>query len=111
MEITTDNVERDVLCWHDLTDSERAEFSYIDTEEAQDEAGFFRFQETAYDLGEFCRITKRSTGVDTHPCTLKVDDDSPLLEWNGYLSDSYHSMVLVRYVGFLEAVIVGIAAS
>lgn len=77
----------------------------------QDEAGFFRFQETTYDLGEFCRITRRSASTDTHPCTLKVDDDGPLLQWNGYLSDSYHSMVLVRYVGFLEAVIVGIAAS
>ena len=84
--IKTNNVPRDVLYWWELTDTERAEFDYLDSEVAQSDASFFRHRGNVYDLGEFMI--------------------SPVKGWDGYHSDSYFSGMLVRYVEDCERVII-----
>jgi len=90
--IRTNNKARDVLSWHDLTDKERADFDYIDTEEQQLEASFVRYKGCVYDLGEF--MTCRN-----------MPEFSPITNWDGHFADSYFSGVLLRYVDNFERVI------
>ena len=106
LEIVTDGVERDIVSWLGLTDEERAEFDYLDAGH-QEEASFFRFQGKIYNLGEFCRISGRSSIDDIS--VLRVDDDSPLFQWDGYLTEAYDSMILVRYTDDKEAIVIGTA--
>ena len=42
--------------WQDLPPEAHAEFDYLDTPEKQDEAVFFRYGGTWFDLGEFMRF-------------------------------------------------------
>ncbi len=101
MEIRTNNVPRDILDGHELTDKERTEFDYIDwdaVERGEDSASFFRYRGVTYDLGEF----QTSSGLPT---------DSPLTDWDGFQSESYFSAVVVRYVDDFERVVVGLALS
>ena len=86
MTIKTNNVPRDVLFWYELTDAERAEFDYLDSEVAQSDASFFRHRGNVYDLGEFMV--------------------SSIKGWDGIRSDSYFSGMLVRYVDGWQRVIV-----
>ena len=85
----------------ELSPKERAEFDYIDwqaIDDGLDSATFFRYRGTLYDLGEFSRdwgITK-DTGL---PESLR--------QWDGYLSDSFFSGIVVRIVDDGESVIVG----
>jgi hypothetical protein len=99
--IVTNNIPRDVLDGSELTDAERAEFDYLDwpaIERGEDSASFFRYKGQVYDLGEFDRWSG--------------PEDSPLAAWHGFVSDTYFSGVLVRYVedatyGYGESIVVG----
>lgn len=90
--IRTNNQPRHILYWHDLTDEERAEFDYLDTAEHQQDARFVRYRGWVYDLSEFSAV-------------------GPMMSldcWDGYVSDSFYSGVVCRYVGNdCEAVIMG----
>ena len=86
MTIKTNNVPRDVLYWYELTDAERAEFYYLDSDDAQCSASFFRHRGNVHDLGEFMI--------------------SPVKGWDGYHPDSHFSGMLVKYVQNCERVIV-----
>ena len=97
MKIKTNNVPRDVLHWWDLTDAERAEFDYLDSDDRQNFASFFRYRGVVYDLGELIRIDKT---VAPHPQRQGWED------WDGYHSNSYFSGILVRYVDGWQRVIV-----
>lgn len=97
MTIKTNNVPRDVLHWYELTDAERAEFDYLDSDDAQCSASFFRHRGTVYDIGEIIRIDKT---VAPHPQRQGWE------KWDGYHSDSYFSGILVRYVEDCERVII-----
>ena len=95
MQITTNNVPRDVLTDWDLTESERSEFDYLDLNAG--EGSFFRYRGIAYDLGEF---------------TVWNNPESPTNEnWDGFRSDSYFSGLVVRYCNDCEQVVVGLALS
>lgn len=94
--VVTNNQPRDVIEVWELTDKERTEFDYLDwaaIERGEDSATFIRYRGGTYDLGEFmlCRGMPLS---------------SPLIAWDGYLSDSFFSGILVRYVENAERVIV-----
>jgi hypothetical protein len=96
MTIKTNNVPRDVLEAFELSAGERAQFDYLNwpaLEAGEDSASFVRFKGELYDLGEF------ST-------TSGMPEFSPLRAWDGYLSDSYFSGILVRYCEHFERVIV-----
>lgn len=95
--IICNNVPRDILDGYDLTPAERAEFDYVNwpaIDAGEDSASFFRYRGTVYDLGEFL-------------ITRTMPEFSPLNRWDGYISDSFFSGVVVRYVDNFERVIVG----
>ena len=89
--IITNNIPRDFVYGHELTDNERKEFDYLDDDEIL-EASFVRYKGWTYELGQFMR------------CDTTY---SPLSEWSGYCSDSAFSGVLLRYTEDFEQVIMG----
>jgi len=94
MEVITNNVPRDVIYGYELTDTERKEFDYVDfhSDDGQYHE-FFRYKGEVYDIGEF-----------------QIVPDMLLKEmkwWDGYISDSFFSGILVKYVDEFERVIVG----
>jgi hypothetical protein len=95
--IITNNVPRDVLDGYDLTLGERAEFDYLDwsaIEQGEDSASFFRYKGEVYDLGEFGH-------------TFGMPEFSPIRAWDGYISDSFFSGIVVRFCDDFERVVVG----
>ena len=82
IKITTNHVPRDIVYGFELSDKERQEFDYYTPDEL-DNAEFFRYKGRAYDLGEFMRI-------DGH-------DDKEFTKWDGYMSDSFFSGILVKW--------------
>lgn len=110
MQIKTNHAARPILYWYELTEAERAELDYLDTEEAQQDFQGFRYRGNIYDLREFQVIRTRGQqaqglGHFAHTC----EDDSPLARWGGILTDSYFSGIVVRSAGHYESVIVGLA--
>lgn len=88
MNITTNNVPRPVIEGWELTDKERQEFDYLDwsaIDQGEDSASFLRYRGRLYDLHEFDRV---SGGYF----------DGVLEGWDGILTDSFFSAVVVRYV-------------
>lgn len=100
--VTTNHVPRDVISWYELTDVERSEFDYLNTEERQDESTFFRYKGSVHDLGEFMRDYGMTRGSDL---------PESLFAWDGYRSDSFFSALVVRYVDDGDRVIVGLVLS
>lgn len=85
--VTTNNVPRLVIDDYQLTEKEQKEFDYLDWEaikEGRESASFFRYGGRLYDLGEF-----------TITSELR---DATLARWDGYMSDSFFSGIVVRYV-------------
>ena len=76
---------------------EREEFDYIDwpaIEDGTDSASFFRYSGVTYDLGDFQTI-HRDWGMMRDS---SAPIDHPFLAWDGYISDSFFSGILIRYV-------------
>jgi hypothetical protein len=99
MTIITNHVPRDVVEAYELTPKEREEFDYHDwdkIERGEDSPTFFRYKGEVYDLGEF----SSTDNIFYH------DPLHPFRKWSGYLSDSYFSGMLVKYVDNFERVIV-----
>jgi len=95
IKVTTNNVPRDIIDAYELSESERAEFDYLDWEaidDGRDSASFFRFKGELYDLGEFMR-------------------DACPEGWDGGRADSFFSGVVVRIVDDGERVVVGTVLS
>ena len=86
--IKTNNRWRDPIYWHELTEKERKEFDYLDTDERQIESTFFRYRGNVYDLREFMRV---------NDMTQHAREDSGFASWHGYQSDSYFSGILIRF--------------
>lgn len=81
IEIRTNGKFRPVLYGFELTDSERRDFDYIDSDDF-DGSTFVRYKGRLYDVGEFLRIPERS---------------EDLAGWDGYAPDSYFSGTLIRF--------------
>ena len=96
--IRTNNVPRPVLEPYELTAEEQFDFDYLDwaaLEAGTDSASFFRYKGQVYDLGEFMT-------------TSGLPEFNPLRKWDGYISDTFFSGVVVRFTGaYLDEVIVG----
>jgi hypothetical protein len=90
--VKTNNVPRLLIDAYELSEKERAEFDYLDWQKidaGEDSATFFRYKGQLFDLGEFSRdygITK-GAGLPDH-----------LSKWDGYMSDTFFSAYVVRYV-------------
>jgi len=85
MDIATNNHWRPMLYWYELSDTERQEFDYLDSD-ACEFARFARYKSRVYDLGEFVHVDP----------TMQVHHPE-FGAWQGYQSDSFFSGVLVRY--------------
>lgn len=88
--VRTNNVPRLLIDAYQLTAAERADFDYINwaaIEAGEDSATFFRFRGQLYDLGEFTTTygITRGAGLPDH-----------LAKWDGYMSESAFSAVVVR---------------
>jgi len=81
--IKTNNVPRELLMWHELTDKEREGLDYI---KVPDERGtdFFRYKGQIYDVHEFMT-------------TSTLPDEHPWRKWQGYQTDSFFSGIVIRY--------------
>ena len=87
VEFTTNNVPRFVLDAYELTEKERAEFDYIDWDaiaRGEDSATFIRYRGWTYDLGDFMR-------------TNEIGLPDEFREWDGYVSDTFFSGIVVKY--------------
>lgn len=92
MKLTTNNVPRDLIYFSDLTEKEQKNFDWYDDDENSG-LDFFRYRGNAYCLSEFMRVTKL--------------EREWFKDWDGYMSDSYFSGIVVRYVNDFEQVVVG----
>lgn len=87
MDIITNNVPREVVEAYELPIDVRDEFDYLDwtnIEMGADSATFVKYKGQWYDLGDF--ISTNAPGLDAFS------------EWDAYVSDSFFSGVLVKYV-------------
>ena len=85
--IKTDHKFRELLHWYELTNKERAELSGLYDGIA--DSSFFRYRGSVYDLASFMRIS----------------EGAPFPEnYNGYMSDSFFSGVLIELSTCGEAV-------
>ena len=89
MKIVCNNVPRHIIYGYELSEKERAEFEYIESEEFETHE-FFRYKDVIYDTGEFMRI---DSAIAPHSQREGWEN------FDGYASDSYFSGVLVKYVG------------
>lgn len=72
--------EMNLLSWYELTPKEQKEFtSYLDTDEKQTDATFFRYRNWCYDLGEIMRV--QSYAPEYLQC------------FDGFMSDTFFSGV------------------
>ena len=93
IEVRTNNVPRWTCNWHELSDAEKAEFDYLDTEQRQDDATFFRYKGQVWDLGEFVRTEKGG--------------DLRRAGWIGVSSQSAFHAVVVKLANDGDQVVVG----
>lgn len=92
MKIITNNQPRPTLSWWDLSDKEKAEFDWLEAEEEQCSAVFFKYKRQMYCLDEFFSIYPK--GV--------------ISGWDGIHSESAFSGVLVNHTqGINDEIIVG----
>jgi hypothetical protein len=87
MPIKTNHVPRLVIDDYQLTEAERQDFDYLDwpaIERGEGSAEFFRYRGTLYDLGEFMT-------------TATLSATSPFSEWDGYMTDSFFSGIVIKY--------------
>lgn len=100
VEIVTNNVPRYVIEAYQLTEKERKEFDYLNweaIERGEDSAYFVRYRGELYSLSDFVRIVPRSRNVGPMGFTHPVDDASELSKWDGILTDSFFSGIVLRY--------------
>lgn len=81
MKIVTNNVPRTMKYGYEMPEKFRADFDYIDADDF-DLHGFIVYKGQWYDSDEF----------------MRVENNSELIGWDGYTSDSYFSGVLIRLV-------------
>lgn len=87
MHITTNNHWRNFLYGYELSESERAEFDYIDRDDI-DTHSFIRYRGMIIDPHEFMRIDETML---LHP------ENDTMNQWQCYQSDSYFSGMVLRY--------------
>jgi hypothetical protein len=94
--IITNHQARAIIDASQLAPNERSEFDYLNwdaIEEGRDSASFIRYRGQLYDLGEF---------QATRPSLVEWN---PLRAWDSYLSDSYFSGIVIRYIRYDEVIV------
>lgn len=101
IEIITNHIPRDIIEAYELTSKEQTDFDYLDwnaIKNGEDGASFVRYKGNLIDLGEF--LTTASLGS---PDELK--------DWQGYMSDSFFSGLVIKYTSDCEQVVIGLYLS
>jgi hypothetical protein len=96
--IKTNKIPRKIIHWYELTDKERKDFNYLDTEQKQDEAEFMRYRGQVYNLHNM----ERGYGTSEIPAQFAP--------WDDYLSDSAFGGIggiVIKWVDRGSRVIVG----
>jgi len=91
LQIHTTNVPRDIVDAWEITRREREEYDYLDweaIEAGEDSAEFVRYKGGLYYLGDF---------ITTMPGPFNHGLPAEFQEWDGYMSDSYFSGLLIRW--------------
>ena len=88
MEIITNNKPRQLTYGYELSEREKVEFDYINPDDF-DSHDFIRYKGNVYDPDEFMRIDKC---IAPHPQREGWEN------WDGYMSDTFFSGILVKYV-------------
>lgn len=107
MQITTNNKPRELIYGYQLTAKQCQDFDYLGEYQSDDMqmAQFIRYREELYYLGDFVRIEK--AGKRTNAFTY-TDQDGTLSKWDGILTDSYFSGIVIKWADSdFETVIVG----
>lgn len=82
LQVITNHHEHDILYWWELTPSEKREFDWIERNGANpDEYEFFRYRGNAYCTSDF----------------MPIENNADLKDWDGYVSDSYFSGIVIKY--------------
>lgn len=80
--VKTNHKPRPKLRWDELTDDERAELDYVDTDDKRDEWEGFRYRGSVYDLGD---------GFELAPDSIKAHG------FDGWQTQSYFDGIAVQY--------------
>lgn len=94
--IKTNWQARQIIYGYELTETERKEFDYLEGE-SLDTNSFFRYKGVVYDLGQFFTLERGKNSCFS---------DDKFAKFDGYMSDSYFSGILVKYTNCGEGVIV-----
>ena len=87
--IITNNQPRDILYGYNLPEKWRNEFDYLSDEE-YDTHSFVFYRNWVYDLSEFLMI-------NGGPFSCNPPQDSILQKWDGVLTDSFFSGIVIRF--------------
>jgi len=96
MKITTNNVPRNLVCFHDLPDTAQSDFDYVSGDDLYSPR-FFSYRGAWYDTNEFMRFDYAN-----------AFSGPQFAKWDGYQSETFFSGIVVRYVDDFERVIVGL---
>ena len=90
--ITTNYQYREILGWHDVpADIQMSEFDYLETEEEQDDAQFFKYRDSYYSLDQ----------------VMRMDDDF----WHGSFAFGYFAGLVVKISDCGDGILVGYYAN
>lgn len=85
MTIITNGHARPLVSWQGLPADVKPDFDYLDEEERYG-SDFFHYRGSWYHLGEFEGVSGLS-------------DDHEFKGWDGFLTDSYFSATIIRWIG------------
>ena len=109
MEITTNHHYRELLHSFKLTEKELKKFDYMD-ETTLEESEFFRYRGEVYTLSDFVVITQadgnKASGSFGH-----YDHGGNLKGWDGIMTDSYFSAIVIKYNEECDMIKIGLALS
>ena len=94
LEIITNNVPRDLLYPYELSEKDWEDTCYDekDRQRAEQEGDtFIKYKNYVYSLADF----------------MRVEDNSPLKGWYGYLSETFFSGILIKYCEDTAQVVLG----
>lgn len=99
MHIRCNMTPRLVLDWEQLTQKEQAEFDYFDPKDGP--GNFVRYRGWVYDLNDFTAVPRDLEAYAPNSIFYGMRG------WDGYVSDSYFSGVVMKYTPDLDHVVMG----
>lgn len=90
--LRTNNQQRPTIQWFELTDAQKADLDWLDTEELQDDFTGFVYKGQVYDLSDF---------------TVLDDENYTVKGWHGVLGESAFSAVVIKISSCNDFVTVG----